>query len=198
MCAQVLVNGVKVASLQRNGDISVVLGAAADDVAKAAGDAGLVILDIIVEGVGRTNTGLLFDVKGLTSGLVLLNSARCQALHAFPSSCQSSHVKAACHARSPRASLCAHFPAPLSLEPYDGGQSCSWRMRELAFCMRRRAPDGLARLPAAADQPGVPAAAGRLFRRRQQDLCRGRARACARGCSQSRRHYSVLCGAAPA
>ena len=50
-------------------------GPGVDAVAKAAGDGANVTLDIIVEGVGRTNTGLLFDVKGLTSGLILLNSA---------------------------------------------------------------------------------------------------------------------------
>lgn len=43
--------------------------------AKAVGDNGTVTLDIVVEGVGRVNTGLDFDFKGLTSKLVLLNGA---------------------------------------------------------------------------------------------------------------------------
>ena len=73
--AQVLADGVLVGALQRNGGVSIVLGDEAGAVAAAAGDAN-VTLDIVVEGVGRTNTGLKFDVKGLTSGLVLLNSAR--------------------------------------------------------------------------------------------------------------------------
>lgn len=72
--AQVLADGMLVGAFQRNGGVSIVLGDAAGAVAKAAGAAN-VTLDIIVEGVGRTNTGLKFDVKGLTSGLVLLNSA---------------------------------------------------------------------------------------------------------------------------
>lgn len=74
MRAQVLADGVLVGAFQRNGGVSIVLGDAAGAVAAAAGKNN-VTLDIIVEGVGRANTGLKYDVKGLTSGLVLLNSA---------------------------------------------------------------------------------------------------------------------------
>ena len=72
-CMQILVNGQRVGSLDRNDGQSTVLSEAADKIARA-NDNKNVTMDIIVEAVGRVNTGVEFDLKGLTSPLVLLNS----------------------------------------------------------------------------------------------------------------------------
>ena len=71
-------------------------GSSADAVAKTAGDNGTVTLDIIVEGVGRVNTGVDYDFKGLTSKLVLLNGALWQRSARKPpcgSACMQPHPK---------------------------------------------------------------------------------------------------------
>lgn len=74
MCAvQILVEGQRVGNLDRNGGQSVVLTDVADTIARAH-DGRNVTMDIIVEAVGRVNTGLDFDLKGLIDPLVLLNS----------------------------------------------------------------------------------------------------------------------------
>ena len=60
-------------SLDRNEGQSTVLSEAADKIARA-NDNKNVTMDIIVEAVGRVNTGVEFDLKGLVNPLVLLNS----------------------------------------------------------------------------------------------------------------------------
>ena len=70
---QILVEGQRVGNLDRNGGQSVVLMDLADTIARAH-DGKNVTMDIIVEAVGRVNTGLEFDLKGLIDPLVLLNS----------------------------------------------------------------------------------------------------------------------------
>lgn len=70
---QILVEGQRVGNLDRNGGQSVVLMDVADTIARAH-DGQNVTMDIIVEAVGRVNTGLDFDLKGLIDPLVLLNS----------------------------------------------------------------------------------------------------------------------------
>ena len=70
---QIMVEGQRVGNLDRNGGQSVVLMDAADTIARAH-DGQNVTMDIIVEAVGRVNTGLDFDLKGLIDPLVLLNS----------------------------------------------------------------------------------------------------------------------------
>ena len=70
---QILVEGQRVGNLDRNGGQSVVLMDLADTIARAH-DGQNVTMDIIVEAVGRVNTGLEFDLKGLIDPLVLLNS----------------------------------------------------------------------------------------------------------------------------
>ena len=72
-CMQILVNGQRVGSLDRNEGQSTVLSEVADKIARA-NDNKNVTMDIIVEAVGRVNTGVEFDLKGLINPLVLLNS----------------------------------------------------------------------------------------------------------------------------
>lgn len=72
---QILAGGVYVGSLERDGDLAVVLSDAADKVGRA-NDGKDVTLDILVMQIGRSNFGNLYDLKGLVSGTVLLNSAR--------------------------------------------------------------------------------------------------------------------------
>ena len=71
--AQILVEGQRVGSLDRNGPQSVVLSDAADKIARAH-DGANVTMDILIEAVGRVNTGTEYDLKGLIDPLVLLNS----------------------------------------------------------------------------------------------------------------------------
>ena len=73
LTVQILVEGQRVGNLDRNGGQSVVLMDVADTIARAH-DGQNVTMDIIVEAVGRVNTGLDFDLKGLIDPLVLLNS----------------------------------------------------------------------------------------------------------------------------
>ena len=70
---QILVEGQRVGNLDRNSALSTVLSEVADKIARA-NDNKNVTMDIIVENVGRVNTGVEFDLKGLTDPLVLLNS----------------------------------------------------------------------------------------------------------------------------
>ena len=72
--AQIMANGVYVGSLERDGDLAVVLNDAADQVGRA-NDGKKVDLDILVMQIGRSNFGNSYDLKGLVSGIVLLNSA---------------------------------------------------------------------------------------------------------------------------
>lgn len=74
---QILADGAFVGTLERNGDLSVTLNSAADAVANAKGDQD-VNLDILVMQIGRCNwedSSFTFDLKGLVSGIVLLNGA---------------------------------------------------------------------------------------------------------------------------
>jgi hypothetical protein len=73
--AQIMAGGVYVGSLERDGDLAVVLNDAADKVGRA-NDGKDVTLDILVMQIGRSNFGNLYDLKGLVSSTVLLNSAR--------------------------------------------------------------------------------------------------------------------------
>ncbi len=73
VCVQILVNGQRVGYLDRNEGQSTVLSDVADKIARA-NDNKNVTMDILVEAVGRVNTGVEFDLKGLISPLVLLNS----------------------------------------------------------------------------------------------------------------------------
>ena len=70
---QILVEGQRVGSLDRNSGQSVVLSEVADRIARANDNKNLT-MDVLVEAVGRVNTGLEFDLKGLTDPLVVLNS----------------------------------------------------------------------------------------------------------------------------
>ena len=76
---QILVEGQRVGNLDRNTALSTVLSEVADKIARA-NDNKNVTMDIIVENVGRVNTGVEFDLKGLTNPLVLLNSESSGAL----------------------------------------------------------------------------------------------------------------------
>ena len=67
---QVLLNGVLVGTLERNGGTRITLPKTPFAKSQFPGQ---VVLDIIVEGMGRTNLGTIFDVKGLASGNVTLN-----------------------------------------------------------------------------------------------------------------------------
>ena len=66
-------NGQRVGYLDRNEGQSTVLSEVADKIARH-NDNKNVTMDILVEAVGRVNTGVEFDLKGLISPLVLLNS----------------------------------------------------------------------------------------------------------------------------
>ena len=69
-----MAGGAYVGSLERDGDLAVVLNDAADKAGKA-NDGKDVNLDILVMQIGRSNFGNLYDLKGLVSGTVLINSA---------------------------------------------------------------------------------------------------------------------------
>lgn len=69
-----MAGGTFVGALERDGDLAVVLNDAADAVARA-NDGQKVELDILVMQVGRSNFGNQYDLKGLVSGLVLINRA---------------------------------------------------------------------------------------------------------------------------
>ena len=71
---QILADGTYVGSLERNGKLFVVLNDAADKVGRA-NDNQDVLLDILVMQIGRSNFGRSYDLKGLVSDIVLLNSA---------------------------------------------------------------------------------------------------------------------------
>ena len=75
MHAQILAGGSYVGSLERDGDLAVVLNDNADKIARA-NDGKDVELDILVMQIGRSNFGNSYDLKGLVSGIVLINSAR--------------------------------------------------------------------------------------------------------------------------
>ena len=84
MHVQILVMGQRIGSLDRNGPQSVVLTAAADKIARQY-DGKNITMDIIVEAVGRVNTGVDFDLKGLIDPLFLLNSETLNRLPNSPS-----------------------------------------------------------------------------------------------------------------
>lgn len=84
MHVQILVMGQHIGSLDRNGPQSVVLTDVADKIARQF-DGKNITLDIIVEAVGRVNTGVDFDLKGLINPLVLLNSKTLNRLPKSPS-----------------------------------------------------------------------------------------------------------------
>ena len=66
---QVLVNGKTTAGLDRNKAVNVSLpGLASED-----SHGSHVTLDILVEGIGRDNSGSKFDLKGLISEHILLD-----------------------------------------------------------------------------------------------------------------------------
>lgn len=69
MLAQILVNGKTVGGLDRNKAVSLSLPAVASDDAHGAH----VTLDVLVEGLGRDNSGSKYDFKGLVSEHVLLD-----------------------------------------------------------------------------------------------------------------------------
>ena len=66
---QVLINGKTVAGLDRNKAVNVSL----PDLAEKDSHGSHVTLDILVEGIGRDNSGSKFDLKGLVSEHVLLD-----------------------------------------------------------------------------------------------------------------------------
>jgi hypothetical protein len=70
---QIFVNGVLVGSLERNGHQFVTFDGTADDATLKAVN-GWCTLDILVYNIGRINTNVYWDLKGLISKLVLLNS----------------------------------------------------------------------------------------------------------------------------
>ena len=75
--AQILVNGVIIGRLDRNQEANLELGIAAPPAGPVKPENGsMAVLDILVEGYARRNTGTDFDVKGLPSTVVLLNGAR--------------------------------------------------------------------------------------------------------------------------
>lgn len=80
---QVFVNGIAVGSLERNGRQFMSLGALADDASKLNLDSTYANLDILVYNMGRVNTKRDWDLKGLISPLVLLNSKLrdCSCMH---------------------------------------------------------------------------------------------------------------------
>ena len=61
-------------SLERDGKLAVVLNSVAGKVARA-NEGNNVTLDILVMQIGRSNFGRQYDLKGLVSGLVTINSA---------------------------------------------------------------------------------------------------------------------------
>lgn len=77
-----MANGVYVGSLERDGDLAVVFNDAADQVGRA-NDGKKVDLDILVMQIGRSNFGNTYDLKGLVSGLVLLNSTCSSLTHSL-------------------------------------------------------------------------------------------------------------------
>lgn len=80
--AQILVNGVVIGRLDRNQEANLELGIAAPPAGPVKPDNGsMAVLDILVEGYARRNTGTDFDVKGLPSTIVLLNGARAGCAH---------------------------------------------------------------------------------------------------------------------
>lgn len=68
-CMQILIDGKTVGGLDRNKAVNVSLPALDAQGARGAH----VTLDILVEGIGRDNSGSKFDLKGLVSEHVLLN-----------------------------------------------------------------------------------------------------------------------------
>ena len=84
MHVQILVMGQRIGSLDRNGPQSAVLTDVADKIARQY-DGKNITMDIIVEAVGRVNTGVDFDLKGLIDPLVLLNSETLNRLPNSPS-----------------------------------------------------------------------------------------------------------------
>ena len=75
--AQILVNGVIVGRLDRNQEANLELGIAAPPAGPVQPEnSSMAVLDILVEGYARRNTGTQFDVKGLPSTIVLLSGAR--------------------------------------------------------------------------------------------------------------------------
>ncbi|BDA51062.1 probable beta-galactosidase [Coccomyxa sp. Obi] len=81
--AVIMANGVYVGSLERDGDLAVVFNEAADQVARA-NDGQSVELDILVMQIGRSNFGNTYDLKGLVSDLVLLNTKPLKGWRVFP------------------------------------------------------------------------------------------------------------------
>jgi len=76
-CAQIMVNGIVIARLDRNQEATLELGIAAPSAngPVTPSNSTVAVLDILVEGYARRNTGLEFDFKGLPSTIVLLNGA---------------------------------------------------------------------------------------------------------------------------
>ncbi len=77
-CAQIMVNGIVIARLDRNQEANLELGIAAPSASGpvSPSNSTIAVLDVLVEGYARRNTGLEFDFKGLPSTIVLLNGAR--------------------------------------------------------------------------------------------------------------------------
>lgn len=74
---QIMINGVVIGRLDRNQEANLELGVTAPAHGPVtASNSSAVVLDILVEGYARRNTGLEFDFKGLPSTVVLLNGAR--------------------------------------------------------------------------------------------------------------------------
>lgn len=108
---QVFVNGIAVGSLERNGRQFMSLGALADDASKLNPDSTYANLDILVYNMGRVNTKRDWDLKGLISPLVLLNSKPSSPLcrHFRDCSCMCPpllQVPAAC-------AFCAEWQPPM-------------------------------------------------------------------------------------
>lgn len=75
--AQILVNGVIIGRLDRNQEANLELGISTPPAGPVKPEnSSMAVLDILVEGYARRNTGTDFDVKGLPSTIVLLNGAR--------------------------------------------------------------------------------------------------------------------------
>lgn len=72
--AQVLLDGKRVGSLDRNGSPKLTLTAPARPRAsRSSREADTVALDIVVQAIGRSNDGYIFDRKGLGSPSVKLD-----------------------------------------------------------------------------------------------------------------------------
>jgi hypothetical protein len=76
--AQILLDGKRLGSLDRNGPPTLqiaAVGSRPNVTSHGPHGAHVIALDIIVQGIGRSNDGVVFDTKGLASTHVTLNGA---------------------------------------------------------------------------------------------------------------------------